>query len=44
MIIANYKQRKRAKVRGPLWDATPELCFKGFLLQENGRLGAIANS
>jgi len=54
MIIAHYAHRlpadydlgiirKRAKERGPLWDALPELHFKGFLLRERGRLGAIAN-
>jgi Domain of unknown function (DUF4865) len=35
--------RRRAKERGPLWDALPELLFKGFLLRERGRFGAIAN-
>src|SRR5689334_4976620 len=55
MIIAHYGHRlpanydiglirARAKERGPLWDATPELYFKGFLLRESGRHGAIANS
>jgi hypothetical protein len=54
MIIANYFHRlpanhdmalirSRAKERGPLWDAVPELYFKGFLLRETGRHGAIAN-
>jgi hypothetical protein len=54
MIIAHYAHRlpadydtgiirKRASERGPLWDALPELHFKGFLLRERGRLGAIAN-
>jgi hypothetical protein len=36
--------RKRAKERGALWDAVPELHFKGFLLRERGRFGAIASS
>jgi hypothetical protein len=55
MIIAHYGHRlpanydtglirARAKERGPLWDATPELYFKGFLLRESGRYGAIANN
>jgi Domain of unknown function (DUF4865) len=55
MIIAHYSHRlpanydvgvirTRAKERGPLWDAVPELYFKGFLLREAGRYGAIANS
>ena len=54
MIIAHYSHRlpanydvglirSRAKERGPLWDDVPELCFKGFLLRESGRYGAIAN-
>ena len=54
MIIAHYAHRlpadydveiirKRAKVRGPLWDAVPELHFKGFLLRERGSFGAIAS-
>lgn len=54
MIIAHYAHRlpasldiglirARAKERGPLWDAVPELYFKGFLLREKGRYGAIAN-
>jgi len=55
MIIAHYAHRlpasydigiirDRAKARGALWDAVPELYFKGFLLRERGRLGAIANN
>jgi hypothetical protein len=55
MIIAHYAHRlpadydigiirSRAKERGSLWDAVPELCFKAFLLRESGRFGAIANS
>jgi len=55
MIIAHYSHRlpanydiglirTRAKERGPLWDDVPELYFKGFLLREKGRYGAIANS
>jgi len=54
MIIAHYAHRlpadydveiirKRAKARGPLWDAVPELFFKGFLLRERGRFGAITS-
>jgi hypothetical protein len=54
MIIAHYAHRLpadydlsiirgRAKERGPLWDALPDLHFKGFLLRERGRLGAIAS-
>jgi hypothetical protein len=54
MIIAHYAHRlpanydigiirKRAKERGGLWDAVPELYFKGFLLRERGRFGAIQN-
>lgn len=54
MIIAHYAHRlpadhdiaairKRAKVRGQLWDAVPKLGFKAFLLRERGRLSAIAN-
>jgi len=55
MIIAHYAHRlptnhdvglirARAKERGPLWDSVPELYFKGFLLREKGRYGAIANN
>jgi hypothetical protein len=55
MIIAHYAHRlpvnrdmaqirTRARERGPLWDKTPELYFKGFLLRERGRYGAIANN
>jgi hypothetical protein len=55
MIIAHYEHRLpadydiesirvRAKARGPLWDVAAELYFKGFLLREAGRFGAIANS
>ena len=55
MIIAHYSHRlqsnhdiglirARAKERGPLWDNIPELYFKGFLLREKGRFGAIANN
>ncbi|SFJ47836.1 protein of unknown function [Bosea sp. OK403] len=55
MIIAHYTHRlpanhdiglirARARERGPLWDAVPELYFKGFLLREAGRHGAIANN
>jgi len=55
MIIAHYAHRlpanydigairTRAKERGVLWDQVPELYFKGFLLRQSGRFGAIANS
>ncbi|NTG28734.1 DUF4865 family protein [Agrobacterium rhizogenes] len=55
MIITHYAHRlpanhdiglirARAKERGPLWDAVPELYFKGFLLREKGRHGSIANN
>lgn len=55
MIIAHYAHRlpanydigiirDRAKARGSQWDAVPELYFKGFLLRERGRFGAIANN
>jgi hypothetical protein len=55
MIIANYAHRlpvnhdmaqirARARERGPQWDKMPELYFKGFLVRERGRFGAIANS
>jgi Domain of unknown function (DUF4865) len=54
MIIAHYAHRlpadydvgiirKRAAARGHLFDGIPELYFKGFLLRERGRYGAIAN-
>jgi Domain of unknown function (DUF4865) len=54
MIIAQYAHRlpadydlqilrDRAKARGHLFDAIPELYFKGFLLRERGRFGAIQN-
>jgi hypothetical protein len=54
MIIAHYAHRlpadydigiirNRAKSRGHLFDAVPELYFKGFLLRERGRFGAIQN-
>jgi len=50
MIIAHYAHRlpadydigiirNRAKSRGHLFDAVPELHFKGFLLRERGRFG-----
>ncbi|MGS0891012.1 DUF4865 family protein [Burkholderia stagnalis] len=32
--------RARAEARGKLWDDTPDLLFKGFLLREAGRHGA----
>src|ERR1700683_53861 len=55
MIIAHYAHRlpvnhdmaqirARARERGPQWDEVPELYFKGFLLRERGRHGAIANN
>src|SRR5580704_8321493 len=55
VIIAHYAHRlpanydigiirDRAKARGGMWDAVPELYFKGFLLRERGRFGAIANN
>jgi hypothetical protein len=55
MIIAHYAHRlpanydvglirARARERGTLWDATPRLFFKAFLLREAGRYGAIANA
>src|SRR5215470_6302008 len=54
MIIAHYAHRlpadydveiirRRAAARGHLFDDVPELYFKGFLLRERGRFGAIAN-
>ena len=54
MIIAHYAHRlpadydidiipNRARSRGHLFDAIPELYFKGFLLRERGRFGAIQN-
>jgi hypothetical protein len=54
MIIAHYGHRlpadydiaiirDRVKQRGSLFDDVPELYFKGFLLRERGRHGAIAN-
>ncbi|MGY3604213.1 MULTISPECIES: DUF4865 family protein [unclassified Bradyrhizobium] len=36
--------RDRARQRGPLWDAVPELSFKAFLLRESGHFGAAASS
>jgi hypothetical protein len=55
VIIAHYAHRlpanhdiglirTRAKERGLIWDAVPELYFKGFLLREKGRYGSIANN
>ena len=55
MIAAHYAHRlpadyevsvirERARQRGPLWDAVPELCFKAFLLRERGRFGAAASN
>jgi hypothetical protein len=54
MMIAHYAHRlpadydisiirNRASARGHLFDAIPELYFKGFLLRERGRYGAIQN-
>ena len=54
MIIAHYAHRlpadydigiirNRAKSRGHLFDAVPELYFKAFLLRERGRFGANQN-
>jgi hypothetical protein len=54
MMIAHYAHRlptdydlkvirDRAVQRGPLWDDVPGLHFKGFLLRERGRFGAIAH-
>ena len=54
MIIAHYAHRlpadyhvdiirNRARARGHLFDAIPELYFKAFLLRERGRLGANQN-
>jgi hypothetical protein len=45
-LPANYDVgliRKRAAERGHLFDALPELYFKGFLLRERGQYGAIAS-
>jgi hypothetical protein len=36
--------RSRAKERGALWNDVPELHFKGFLLRERDRFGAVASS
>lgn len=36
--------RSRARERGALWNDVPDLHFKGFLLRERGRFGAIASS
>ncbi|MBR7980506.1 DUF4865 family protein [Burkholderia cenocepacia] len=35
--------RNRVRERGGLWDDTPDLLFKGFLLREAGRHGATEN-
>ena len=54
MIIAHYAHRlpadydidiirNRARSRGHLFDAIPEMYFKAFLLRERGRFGAIQN-
>ena len=54
MIIVQYAHRlpadydigiirNRAKSRGHLFDAIPELYFKAFLLRERGRFGANQN-
>ncbi|MGU3779397.1 DUF4865 family protein [Burkholderia metallica] len=45
-LPANYDLdiiRDRVRERGRLWDDTPELVFKGFLLREAGRYGATEN-
>jgi hypothetical protein len=45
-LPANYDVgliRKRAAERGHLFDAIPELHFKGFLLRERGQHGAISS-
>lgn len=45
-LPANYDIgliRKRAAERGHLFDAIPELHFKGFLLRERGQYGAISS-
>jgi Domain of unknown function (DUF4865) len=45
-LPANYDIgliRNRAKARGHLFDAIPELTFKAFLLRERGRFGAAAS-
>ncbi|OWY30631.1 DUF4865 family protein [Herbaspirillum robiniae] len=55
MLIAHYEHRlpadydlgiirNRAAQRGKLWDDTPGLFFKAFLLREPGRFGAAAGS
>ncbi|SJZ75504.1 protein of unknown function [Enhydrobacter aerosaccus] len=55
MIVAHYLHRlpanydiglirERAAARGSLWNDTPRLFFKAFLLREKGRYGAIASS
>jgi len=36
--------RKRARERGPLWDATPDLVFKAFVASEKDHHGATANA
>ena len=54
MIIVQYAHRlpadydislmrSRAKARGHLFDAIPELYFKAFVLRERGRFGATQN-
>jgi hypothetical protein len=54
MLIVNYAHRlpadydldiirTRARARGHVWDAVPELHFKAFLLRERGNFGAITN-
>lgn len=54
MMIAHYHHRlpakydinlirSRAKERGVVWDAMPELYFKGFLLREKGKHGVMEN-
>lgn len=36
--------RARARSRGPVWDHAADLYFKGFLVREAGKHGAIENS
>lgn len=55
MILAHYDHRlpadydlaiirTRAAQRGRVWDETPELYFKAFLLRERGQFGALAHN
>src|SRR5262249_40611984 len=36
--------RQRAASRGPDWDSVPGLIFKGFLIREKGKFGAIGKA